>query len=371
MTGILHAVSHVEMLDLISIFQFEILASITPANVVLQTDIITQYAFDKSWNNLDEADFNVEWKNTMRMSFSGNGLTRQFPWIPRTVDSMPLFLVRMMVPAMEYFLDWRSNVLELVRSIVEPESQPIDVKVEDDTPYKTIFHTLRHSNLPIAEKSLQRLTDEAVIVVGGGAETTGRALNVISYHLINNPAILSNLRSELKTIWPDSSHPVNLSALDHAPYLTAIIQEGIRLGGSSCLPSGRTAPDETLTYKGWSIPPGTAVSMTSCMLLYDETIFPDPLEFQPERWLTGSSGKPERNDKRTKPFFSVGSRSCIGMNLAYSELYLTIAEMFRRFDFELYETNRSDVDIAEFCIAGLVKSDTAGIRVKVSRKLDD
>ncbi|KAH9002849.1 hypothetical protein EDB83DRAFT_2184826, partial [Lactarius deliciosus] len=33
--------------------------------------------------------------------------------------------------------------------------------------------------------------------------------------------------------------------------------------------------------------------------------------------------------------FSKGPRSCIGINLAYCELYLVIASVFRRFDLTL------------------------------------
>jgi len=36
---------------------------------------------------------------------------------------------------------------------------------------------------------------------------------------------------------------------------------------------------------------------------------------------------------------------CLGINLAYAEIYLTLAAVFQRFDLELVETTREDVDI--------------------------
>lgn len=42
--------------------------------------------------------------------------------------------------------------------------------------------------------------------------------------------------------------------------------------------------------------------------------------------------------------FSKGSRSCIGMTLAYHEIYTYLSIMFSRFDMELFETLDEDMD---------------------------
>lgn len=338
------------------------------AFTALATDIITQYAFEKSWNCLDQKDFNLAWKEIMVMSFSSNGMTRQFPVFLRMIALTPPWLIKILSPGMGYFLNWKAEVENDVKSTTEASASSADVKADDMALDKTMFQILHQSNLPTSEKTVERLNDEAIIVVGGAVETVQRNLTVATFHLLDNPSILSKLRTELRSIWPDPSTPADLPTLEHAPYLSAVISESLRLGGSTCLPSGRIAPSETLTYKGWVIPPGTAISQTNCMLLHDEQIFPDPLVFKPERWLTDATGKA---DKRKKPFFSTGARSCIGMNLGYAELYLTIAEVFRRFDFDLFETDRSDVDIAQYCMGGLVRMDSKGLCVKVAGRRDD
>jgi len=63
---------------------------------------------------------------------------------------------------------------------------------------------------------------------------------------------------------------------------------------------------------------------------HDPAIFPDPEAFKPERWLVGPSEAAEL-DKYLTPF-SRGPRSCPAPNLAYAELYLAYASVFRKID---------------------------------------
>ncbi len=51
--------------------------------------------------------------------------------------------------------------------------------------------------------------------------------------------------------------------------------------------------------------------------------------------------------------------------MAYAELYLVLATMFRRFTFELYETDESDVRLAHDFFLPSPKIDSKGVRVKV------
>ncbi|KAL4866045.1 cytochrome P450 [Aspergillus spectabilis] len=64
----------------------------------------------------------------------------------------------------------------------------------------------------------------------------------------------------------------------------------------------------------------------------NEAAFPDPLSFNPDRWLA-----PEAPHHALVPF-SVGPRKCIGMNLAELELRVWLAAFFKRFDAKLDES---------------------------------
>lgn len=75
----------------------------------------------------------------------------------------------------------------------------------------------------------------------------------------------------------------------------------------------------------------TAVSMSGWMMHRNPDVFPNPDKFDPERWLDPD---PEvvRARERCLVAFGRGNRMCLGMNLAYCELYLTLAMLFRQFD---------------------------------------
>lgn len=107
------------------------------------------------------------------------------------------------------------------------------------------------------------------------------------------------------------------------------------------------------------------MSSSSYLMHRNVTIFPDPERFDPERWLDGS--EQDRRLTRYLTPFTRGSRMCLGINLAYVELYLAIAHLVRRFDWELHETTPEDVRIvSDFILGGTRRGD-----IKVDAKIVD
>lgn len=202
------------------------------------------------------------------------------------------------------------------------------------------------------------------------------------FHLLSpaSTPTLKKLREELLTVLPEPDGNIDLVTLERMPYLTACVKEALRMGNGTSTRLQRIAPDETLVFqdpqtgKEWTIPAGTPVSLSSLLIHRDEGIFPEAKKFWPERWLE-SPGL-----DRYLLTFSKGSRQCLGMHLAYAEMYLTMARVFRAFgtkeleavgvrsDFgniELFETTERDV----ICVADLmvpaVWEGSEGVRIRV------
>lgn len=54
-------------------------------------------------------------------------------------------------------------------------------------------------------------------------------------------------------------------------------------------------------------------------------------------------------------------------SIAWSEIFQTIAHIFRRFEFALHDTNEDrDVTVLRDCSIGLLHPQSVGVRVKVS-----
>jgi hypothetical protein len=54
-----------------------------------------------------------------------------------------------------------------------------------------------------------------------------------------------------------------------------------------------------------------------------------------------------------------------GCSLAQAELYIAIATIFNRFDFELYNTDISDVEMEHAYLVPYAKWESKGVRAKV------
>lgn len=201
-----------------------------------------------------------------------------------------------------------------------------------------------------------------------------------TYYLIADPRVLAKLKTELRSAIPDPDASASLTELEKLPYLVAVVQEAIRLSYGVSSRLQRVSPENAMhftdsgTGKEWSIPPNTPVGMTSALIHQDESIFPNAASFIPERWLDNP-----RLD-RYLVAFSKGSRQCLGINLAYVEMYLCLAAIFRRFGsagadgvrteddeglLELFETGLSDVEMAADGFVPLAAEGSKGIRIKV------
>jgi cytochrome P450 len=130
-----------------------------------------------------------------------------------------------------------------------------------------------------------------------------------------------------------------------------------------------------MQYKQYRLPPGTAIGMSALFVAHDEAIFPSALSFIPERWLEadGSIGATANHLEHYLLTFGRGARGCVGINLAYAELYSVIATVVRRFGerLELWETEERDIEAVHDYFAGMTRRPDGvegnGLRVKVRK----
>lgn len=73
------------------------------------------------------------------------------------------------------------------------------------------------------------------------------------------------------------------------------------------------------------------MGMSSFFVHTSPTIFKDPEKFVPDRWL----GEEAAGLEKWLVAFSKGPRSCLGLNLAWCELYYLFAGLVRRYDMKV------------------------------------
>ncbi|KAI9767291.1 MAG: hypothetical protein M1839_004535 [Geoglossum umbratile] len=349
----------------------------------LTTDVITEYCFARSYGFLGKDDFGSEWPTVLMQASEMSHLMKQFGWLYPLMDGLPNWFVQWANPPLMYLINFqRVRVFLILCSAGAGKSTRADGNAVQDVgrqiqtvlrgendDYKTashltIFHEMLNDNsLPPEEKTPRRLAEEGQTVVGAGILTTAHVLRMASFHLLANDEILQRLKSELASATPNSGGPIPLRQLEQLPYLTGVVNEGLRMAYGVSSRLARVSPDTPLTFQDWVIPPGTPVSMTSVLLHDNPILFPEPNTFRPERWLE-KAGSGKRLERYLVPF-SKGTRACAGMNLAYAELYITLATVFGRLKLELFETDRGDVDIVHDFFNPSPKLDSKGLRVTV------
>jgi cytochrome P450 len=230
--------------------------------------------------------------------------------------------------------------------------------------HRTIFTELLDADIPTKEKSVNRLAEEARVIISAGSITTAHFLTLTIYHILANDDLHQTLQAELDKAKTASSGTLSMQDLEQLPYLNAVIKEGYRLsyGIVSRLP--RIAPDTTLHCQGYTIPAGTTVSMTSVIQHMDTSLFPKPERFEPQRWLDADNLYLDRYLVN----FSKGTRACLGINLAKAEILLTLATLFTRFDIKLHDTTRADVEVARDYFAAYASAQGRGLRVTLEGK---
>ncbi|KAI9791752.1 MAG: hypothetical protein M1816_003562 [Peltula sp. TS41687] len=341
-------------------------------------DVVTEYCFPRGYGFLDTPDYSKDFFFTLRKFNQTSAWNRYIPLI-QLQALMPLRLLRLLDPKIPEVMTFVEVGLdtETVASIntdLRVKSFGIQAKeVLDDKEfnskkreYAAVLHELRDSDDPemFDEKSrLKRMTDEAQTIVSAGMETTGNTLSTITYHLLQNPDMVRRLKEELDSVGQDRTEIVPYQVLRELPYLTALISEGLRITCNVSARSPRVNPNSPMQYRDWTIPAGTAVSMSIIDIHMNENIFTEPKVFRPDRWLGDETTK--RQLERYLVPFSRGSRNCLGMNLAYAEIYLALGNIFRLYDMSLYETDPSDLEIAHDFFASYPKEDSNGVRVKV------
>jgi cytochrome P450 len=103
------------------------------------------------------------------------------------------------------------------------------------------------------------------------------------------------------------------------PYLSAVIKEVLRISMANPTRLPHIVPAGGWDFKFTHIPAGAIVGCSAFELHYNPTAFPNPYDFQPERWLEGNV-TPEANKYWFA--FGAGSRACLARNLATTELYM-------------------------------------------------
>lgn len=222
----------------------------------------------------------------------------------------------------------------------------------DQDQRKDFFHYLLHAKNPETGEIFQPvdLVGEAALLVAAGADTSSTAMSASFFYLVRNPRVLRKLQEEVRATFDDVEEIRWGAKLTGLPYLRGCIDEALRMSPPvPGLLDRRVLPGGML-IDGHSVPAGTLVGVPNYTVHHNEKYYPRPFEFLPERWVEGSEPSvtgfevtPDMVSIAKSAFhaFSSGSRNCVGKNMAYMEMLITMARTMWLFDIRLKEGDHS------------------------------
>jgi cytochrome P450 len=181
------------------------------------------------------------------------------------------------------------------------------------------------------------LTDEdlsgnVLTMLLAGEDTTANTLAWMIWLLHRNPEAMQRATAEARAVIGDGS-ALGHDQLKRLDYIEACVHETMRLRPVAPL-NIQQAIRETVVG-GIELPTGSLVLCLMRPASLDASHFADPLDFRPERWLTGPSAS---SAKRVSMPFGAGPRMCPGRYLALSEIKMAVAMLLATFAVDAVST---------------------------------
>ncbi|CAI5475658.1 unnamed protein product [Closterium sp. Yama58-4] len=213
----------------------------------------------------------------------------------------------------------------------------------------------------------------AIDMMMAGTDTTAKTVEWTLAELAQHPDMLERLRAEVDAAYARSASAaaetgaaeagrsdlmVSLPLLE-MPYLQAVLKESLRHHPVAPF-LGPHITTGSVTLGGYHIPPNTMIQINGWGLAHDPTVWINPHEFDPSRFLDPAAPGVTGQNFSLLPFGS-GRRGCLGMNMGLDFAARLLANFVRRFDFKLPEDVRA--------AGGLDMTETIGLTMALAKPL--
>lgn len=161
------------------------------------------------------------------------------------------------------------------------------------------------------------ILSEVTGLLAAGSETTAVVLAWLFHELGRNPDLERRLHDEVDSVL--ARGPLTAEHVPRLPYTRRLVSETLRLYSPAWLVTRQAVSDVRLGE--FTLPAGTDVIWSAYALHRDPGLYPDPLRFDPDRWL------PERPQPPKGAFipFGSGKRMCMGDAFAWTEATIITA----------------------------------------------
>ncbi|XP_028812002.1 cytochrome P450 1A1 [Denticeps clupeoides] len=235
---------------------------------------------------------------------------------------------------MKKFVDINARFNTFVQKIVREHYASFDKNNIRDITDALIDHC---EDRKLDENANVQVSDEKVVGIvndlfGAGFDTISTALSWAVAYMVAYPEIQERLHQQMKENVGLDRIPC-LADKSRLPLLEAFILEIFR--HSSFLPftiPHCTSKDTSLN--GFFIPKDTCVFINQWQVNHDPELWKDPASFVPERFLNADGTEVNKMDAEKVMIFGLGRRRCIGEAIGRTEVFLFMAILVQRLQFQ-------------------------------------
>ncbi|THD00192.1 hypothetical protein EYZ11_000383 [Aspergillus tanneri] len=208
-----------------------------------------------------------------------------------------------------------------------------------EKPFRFVQNQMRHGSYPpsyvasLLESSEGKFTPDeinigkwtAASLYAAGVDTTTSSVECFFLAMALYPEVQAKAQEELDRVLGPNRLPT-LQDRENLPYIDALVRETFRWHPVTPMAGPHLCSQDEI-YKGYLIPKGAVVLPNLWTFTHDETIYKDPMSFNPERFL-GSA--PELDPHSVA--FGFGRRMCPGRLLADNSLFGYVAQSLTVFN---------------------------------------
>ena len=182
------------------------------------------------------------------------------------------------------------------------------------------------------------------------SDTTGTALSGLFFYLARYPECYDKLKDEIRSQFSSRDKIVGGPKLLACKYMRACVEEALRMSPGVPGFLTREAP-QGASIDGYYFAPQVQVAIPTWTMHRNPEVYPEPQTFKPERWMVDSDVELQKLRSSYYPF-SMGTRGCIGKNMAYHTIYLTSARLVYQFEIEARDELPLEFHVKDHFAAG-------------------
>jgi cytochrome P450 len=175
----------------------------------------------------------------------------------------------------------------------------------------------------------------AQTLYSGGADTTVAVNHSFFLAMTLFPDIQKKAQTEIDDVIGYNRLPT-IADRESLPYLSALVLEVLRWFALAPLGVAHVAMEDDV-YEGFFIPKGTLIVPNIWQMLHDPSVYSDPMEFKPERFIASEGHEPEQDPHNV--CFGFGRRMCPGIVLAEASIFIQCASTLAAFNISKVSEN--------------------------------